>query len=396
MTGLSNTSPTRRTVLRNGLALGCTIAASPAVTPITLAATGGDARLVVIVLRGGMDGLDVVRPLGERHLAALRPSITDGGLALDERFVLHPELTGLEPLWHAGELAFAHAVSTPYRDRRSHFDGQDFLENGGADPGGALTPARDGWLNRALLSLPGTQVETAFAVGREEMTILRGRAPVSVWSPDSSLDLSPQARLLLGKIYAGDPLFHRAAARAIELASLTGDAATMTPRAAERARALAAFTAERLREDTRIAAFSLNGWDTHVNQAVTLPRALRELTTALTGLREGLGPVWARTVVACVTEFGRTARENGGAGTDHGTGGAAIFAGGALAGGRVVTDWPGLSEGALYQNRDLLPTRDLRAHMAWILRDHLGLGRAELDGGIFPGLDMGPSIGLIA
>jgi uncharacterized protein (DUF1501 family) len=365
---------------------------------MTLAALPGAQRLVVIILRGGMDGLDTVRPLGDAGFATLRPGAATDGPALDARFVMHPALSPLLPLWRAGELAFAHAVSTPYRDRRSHFDGQDFLENGGDAPDGTMTRAGDGWLNRALIGLPGAHSDrTAFAVDRVQVPVLRGKAPVSVWSPDADLALSPQAQLLLKRIYAGDELFAQAADQAIALAALTQDEGHPSPRAALRAEALANFAAARLREETRLVAFSLNGWDTHANQHATLPRALAELSTAITTLRAGLGPDWAHTVVMGLTEFGRTARLNGSAGTDHGTGGAAIFAGGALTGGRVVADWPGLGEGALYGNRDLLPTRDLRAHIAWILRDHMQIPRAALDGGtIFPGLEMGTSPGWIA
>jgi len=390
-------TPTRRAVLGKGLALGCSLAASPLLSPVTLAALPGEARLVVIVLRGGMDGLDVLRPLGDPHFAALRPGAATDGPALDDLFVLHPALAGLLPLWRQGELAFAHATSTPYRDRRSHFDGQDFLENGGKAPDGTLTDARDGWLNRTLTTLPGATARTGFTVGRTEMPVLRGRAPTSVWAPDGALDLSPQAERLLGKLYGQDPLFAASAARAIELARLTEDQMTgrLTPRNALRAKALAEFAAARLREQTRLVGFSLNGWDTHGQQATHLPRALSELSTAILTLRAGLGAQWSKTVVMCLTEFGRTARLNGSAGSDHGTGGAAVFAGGALAGGQIVSQWPGLSEDALYKARDLMPTRDLRALMGWVLRDHLGVAQSAVETTIFPGVEMGRTPGLI-
>ncbi|MDD9716398.1 DUF1501 domain-containing protein [Dinoroseobacter sp. PD6] len=386
---------TRRKLLRSGLAVGCSLAASPLITPVTLAAVPGDARLVVIVLRGAMDGLDVVRPVGDVDFKTLRPSATDHGPALDTRFALHPELAPLAPWWQRGELAFAHAVSTPYRDRRSHFDGQDALENGSAATNGALTPEADGWLNRALAGLPDVRSETGFAVGHETLLLLRGDQPVSTWAPDADLHLSPQAQALLRKIYAGDPLFAAAHAQAAALSEAT-DAAEMSARQARRGEALARFSAARLREETRVAAFSLGGWDTHARQAPALARALRDLVSALTTLKTDLGADWSRTVVMAVTEFGRTARENGSQGTDHGTGGAALFAGGALAGGRVITDWPGLSDAALYEGRDLMPTRDLRALAAWVLRDHMGIAASHLDRVVFPGLEMGSSPRLIA
>lgn len=381
----------RRAFLTRTLAIGCSAAASPLITPVTFAAAPGDNRLVVIVLRGAMDGLDVVRPLGDPALAGHRPTLTnDDSLTLTDFFGLHPALGPLMPLWETGELSFAHAVSTPYRDKRSHFDGQDILEAGvaGSDIG------EDGWLNRVLSLLPGAQAETAFAVGRENLRLLAGPVPSAAWSPDSDLDLSPQAELLLRAIYEQDPLFHVAAEKAMALSDLTAD--PMSPRQATRANALAAFAAGRLSEDTRIAAFSIHGWDTHVNQSRSLPNALGELADALLTLKAGLGPVWGRTTVLCLTEFGRTVRENGSRGTDHGTGGAAIFAGGALKGQNVMGVWPGLDRRNLYQDRDLMPTGDVRRFAAWALHSLFPISRSEVTNVVFPALDMGRDPGLIA
>jgi uncharacterized protein (DUF1501 family) len=293
------------------------------------------------------------------------------------------------PLWRAGELGAVHAVSTPYRDKRSHFDGQDILEagSGGAD----LVGARDGWLNRMLGAVPGIEAETAYAIGRERLKILSGRAPVSSWSPDARLDLSPQARRLLEVVYHDDPLFRAASEQALAIVDEVGDGGGEAGHVE-----LAQFAAGRLRGETRIASFSLGGWDTHGEQARNLGKALKALGETILALREGLGPVWGRTAVLCMTEFGRTARENGSKGTDHGTGGAMLFAGGALKGGRVVADWPGLGEGDLYADRDLLPTRDVRAHAAWVMRGLFGLPRDVLDSAVFPGLDLGSDPGLVA
>jgi uncharacterized protein (DUF1501 family) len=386
----------RRAFVGRSLALGCSAAASPLVTPVTFAAAPGDARLVVIVLRGAMDGLDVVRPYGDRHFKTYRPNLaSDGFQDLDGHFGLHDTLAPLMPLWNLGELAFAHAVSTPYRDKRSHFDGQDFLENGGSSPGGDMTSTRDGWLNRALEGLPGTHARTAFAVGREKLLLLSGDAEISSWSPDSALNLTPQAELLLSVIYESDPLFRQAAMQAMELSDLT-DGKGMSTRRAARAEALASFAASRLNEDSRIAAFSLNGWDTHANQANALPRALNELRVAIETLKSGLGGNWQRTLVLGLTEFGRTVRENGSRGTDHGTGGAAIFAGGALNGKQVFGDWPGLAPGDLYRDRDLMPTTDVRAYAGWALHGLFGLSASKIERDVFPGLELGTEPGLLA
>mgnify|MGYP000014663098 CR=1 FL=1 len=187
----------RRRFLIGGAALGCSAAASPFVTPVAMAAAPWDTRLVVIILRGAMDGIDVIQPYGDRALAGLRPTLlageAGGAADLDGFYALHPYFEPLRPLWNAGEFGAVHAVSTPYRDKRSHFDGQDILEAGLPDlTGGGL---RDGWLNRMLQVLPGSGSQTAFAIGRSDMKLVAGRAPVSSWSPDGRLDMSPQAQI---------------------------------------------------------------------------------------------------------------------------------------------------------------------------------------------------------
>jgi uncharacterized protein (DUF1501 family) len=385
----------RRRFLASGLMIGCSAAASPLMTPIAFAQAPGDARLVVIILRGALDGLDAVPPLGDPAYAALRPTLSQqGATQVAEFWGLHPALAPLMPLWEAGEFGAVHAVSTPYRDRRSHFDGQDILEAGTVDIGGA--PEGDGWLNRLLATVPGVTAETAWAIGTERLLILSGATPISRWSPESRLTLSPQARLLLEAVYAGDPLFNAAAEGAFRIVDeLAAEGVGADTDGAYHLR-LGEFAASRLRGDSRIASFSLGGWDTHANQDRGLTRALGTLAGTLLALRDGLGPIWGQTAVLCVTEFGRTARENGTQGTDHGTGGAMLFAGGALRGGRVLADWPGLADGVLYADRDLMPTRDLRAHVAWVMRGLYGLPRDVLERAVFPGLDMGSDPGLIA
>lgn len=385
----------RRHFLRTGAALGCSAAASPLLTRVTFAAVPGDHRMVVIILRGAMDGLDVVRPVGDRAFAGLRgPDLAGPEPApdLDGFFALHPALSGVLPMWQAGALGFAHAVATPYRNKRSHFDGQDILEAGsGRDvPDGQM---RDGWLNRLIQALPGTTSETAYAIGLDQLKVISGAAPIRQWTPDARVDVDAQSRRLLERLYDDDPLFHSAADTAFELAasmSDTGGKRTHTP-----AR-LAAFAAEKLRDEARIAAFSINGWDTHRDQRKVIGGRLETLATTLTTLEAGLGPeIWSKTTVLAMTEFGRTARANGTGGTDHGTGGAMVLAGGAVRGGRVFGDWPGLDESALYAGRDLLPTRDVRAFAAWTMRGLYGIDRGLLENTVFPGLDMGADPGVL-
>lgn len=404
----------RRKFLIGGTALGCSAAASPFVTPVAMAAAPWDARLVVVILRGAMDGIDVIQPYGDAAMAGLRPTLLTGeareGHDLDGFFSLNKHFGALKPLWDAGQFGAVHAVSTPYRDKRSHFDGQDILEAGLAtlEEGGL----RDGWLNRMLQVVPGLEAEVAFAIGRDQMLVLSGQAPAARWSPDARLRISPNARALLNVVHHDDPLFREASDSAIEIAeqiSLEADVAEETEAmmidspmmaAVQQGNSehvkIAEFAASRLRGDTRIASFSINGWDTHARQERNLRRGASALTDTILTLRAGLGPVWDETAVLCLTEFGRTACENGSNGTDHGTGGAMLFAGGALRGGRVLGQWPGLGDGDLYEGRDLLSTRDVRAYAAWVMRDLMGLDRATLEQAIFPGLELGPNPGLTA
>ncbi|QFT58626.1 hypothetical protein FIU94_07295 [Sulfitobacter sp. THAF37] len=380
----------RRQLLVRAGVIGCSVAASPLITPMSFAQAPWDRRLVVIILRGGMDGLDVVRPVGDPAYAPLRPGLrTEGAQDLDGYFALHPALAGLMPLWSKGELGFVHAVSTPYRDKRSHFDGQDLLEAGTVDLGQG---ARDGWLNRLLQEVPGVERDTAYAIGTTPLPVLDGSAPVAKWAPEANLKISPQTMRLAERVMEEDPALHAALAEAALLAENGRDG-----KGGRAHRQIASYAAGRLRQDARIAAFSLGGWDTHRAQDRVLPRSLATLQEAILTLRDGLGAdVWGKTAILAMTEFGRTARENGAGGTDHGTGGLAILAGGAVRGGRVNGDWPGLAESALYQRRDLMPTRDVRAVAAWVMRGITGVNRDVLENKVFPGLHMGSDPGLLA
>lgn len=404
----------RRAFLTRSAALGCSLAASPLVAPVTFAATPGENRLVVILLRGGMDGMGAIAPHGDRDFAALRPGLVlggdDGYADLDGFYAAHPALGPLAPLWHDGHLAIVHAVSTPYRDKRSHFDGQDILEAGIADL--ASGHARDGWLNRMLAHIPGVGTESAYAVGNDPLAVMNGDAPVTRWNPDSDLLLSPQALRLAQLVMRDDPAMAAALAEAFQLAEEDGDGivGVRTPResmqmmrddmAATRQSGaetrIAEFVGKRLRGNARVAAFSLNGWDTHVRQHASLGRSLSALSETILRLRQEMGgPVWKRTAVVAMTEFGRTARLNGTAGTDHGTGGAMILAGGAIRGGRIYGNWPGLSEADLYERRDLMPTADVRAYAGWLVHGLFGLDRSVVERDVFPGVDMGHDPGIL-
>ncbi|OYU39468.1 MAG: twin-arginine translocation pathway signal [Pseudorhodobacter sp. PARRP1] len=394
----------RRGFLRGlGGVLGCSVAAHPMLTTVTMAGANGgrplgDHRLVVIILRGAMDGLDVVQPQGDADYAALRPTLLNPQATdLDGFFRLHPAMGDLMPLWNKGQLGFVHATSTPYRDKRSHFVGQDMLEAGtGMDV--PLNQVKDGWLNRLLQTQDGLTSETAYSIGQVAMPLLEGPAEVRNWSPETTLLLTPQARLLFDRVYESDPLFHAASQEAMELADagngdmemMAADPSQMAGLKVQDVEQLVDYAAGKLRQDARIAAFSMSGWDTHRGQAGGLSKSLARLQYAILRLQTGLGAqVWGKTVLLAMTEFGRTARENGTAGTDHGTGGVMVMAGGALNGGKIYGDWPGLSEANLYERRDLMPTTDVRAWAAHTIRGLYGIDQSLLENTVFPGLQMG-------
>ena len=384
-------------------------------TPVVMAAAPMDTRLVVIILRGAMDGLDVIQPYGDANFAQLRPDLPFGEAAgasdLDGFFALNPHFSGLKSMYDAGEFGAVHAVSTPYRDKRSHFDGQDLLEAGVPDMPEGRAGLRDGWLNRMLQIMPELEPEVAYAIGRDQMLVLSGQARTARWAPDTQLRISPNARALLNVVHHDDPLFRDASDDAIAIAEQIAQDELAAEGMAEDPEQMAAmmqlaqpngqavrvaeFAASRLMRDTRIASFSISGWDTHARQDRNLKRAAQPLVDTLLTLRAQLGPVWGKTAVLCMTEFGRTARQNGNRGTDHGTGGALLYAGGALRGGQVLGQWPGVGDADLYDNRDLMPTRDVRAMTAWTMRSLIGLDRTALEQVVFPGLDMGAAPRLI-
>ena len=375
---------------RRAFLIGCSVAASPLLTPVTFAAAGGDNRLVVIVLRGAMDGLDVVRPLGDRDYLGLRPGLAADAAQshdLDGFFALHPAAAPLMPLWNKGELAFAHAVATPYREGRSHFVGQDALENGTGGEAGQMTPGHDGWLNRALSVIPGAGDTTAVSIGQQRLLILEGGHDTLHYFPVSESGLSAQGMSLLTAVNDADPLFAKPFAEAQVLAVDSMGEAPAKPN--ESFKELGRYVAEQLTTKSRIASLSLGGWDSHHSQPKIMAEQMAALSDMVLAMQTGLGAHWGTTLVLAMTEFGRTARENGTMGTDHGTGGLMIAAGGALRGKRVMADWPGLSESNLLTNRDLMPTRDVRAYAGWALRSLYGVQASAIEATVFPGLDLG-------
>lgn len=343
----------------------------------------GDRRFVFVILRGGLDGLHAVPVPGDPDFAAARGPLAQftafapGPLPLQGPFALHPLLPGLHAMYTAGELAVVHATGLPYR-QRSHFDAQQVLESGGTRP----HELSSGWLGRALAAGGGRAVALETAVP----LVLRGADRVDTWAPSALPEPSADLVARLQKLYEGDAPLAHALERARGLRS--DDAMGTDTSAGDRGRAalvgLARKAAEFLQRGQQVAVLDIGGWDSHANQAApqgALSNNLRQLDAALVALRDGLaaGGSWNRTAVLVATEFGREVSANGTLGTDHGSGGVAFVLGGAVRGGRVLADWPGLAPKDRFEGRDLRITTDLRAVQRILLADHLGLPRPALE-----------------
>lgn len=376
-----------------------------AYVPRLALAEGRDPRLLVIVLRGALDGLAAVAPVGDPDWQRLRgnDALTiqgaDATLPLDGFFALNAAMPNLHRLYKSQQATIVHAVATPYRER-SHFDGQDVLESGLTRPGST----ESGWLNRALVNLPSAgrvNPNNAFAVGPITPLVARGAAPVLSWTPSRLQPATNDTMSRLLDLYRhSDPALARAleergALNAIAQTGPMDSTPVKNPgkpgeaiRAyfTEAASAAAKFMARA--DGPRVGALAFDGWDTHANEGAAhgrLALLLGALDAALGAIESGMGEGWRESAVAVITEFGRTARINGTDGTDHGTATVALLAGGALKGGRVIADWPGLKETNLYEGRDLKATSDLRAVMKGILRDHLRADERVLANDVFPG-----------
>ncbi len=362
-------------------------------------ARGAKPRFVFIILRGALDGLEAVPAFGDPAyeglrgaLAIGRPGTNGGALPLDGIFGLHPSLAFMYRSYTARELIVFHAVASPYRSR-SHFDGQNVLETGYPQPHAVET----GWLNRALAALPGTlapEKERGISIAATAPLVMRGPAAVTSWSPSRLAPLADDTLQRISELYSRDPLLGRKLAEALAAEAIAeqGSSGTLLAKRGKPetqyavvARAAARFL--RQGDGPQVAVFDTTGWDTHFDEGGArgqLAARLAALDAALGALKDGLGPVWRDTAVLLATEFGRTAAENGTRGTDHGTATAAYLLGGAVNGGRVVTDWPGLSPRSLYQDRDLKPTLDLRAVIKGVLAEHLGVPQRALESSVFP------------
>ncbi|HZZ66608.1 MAG TPA: DUF1501 domain-containing protein [Phenylobacterium sp.] len=402
--------PSRRGLLATaaGFGLSLQLLAVPA-----MAADGelNKKKVIVVICRGGMDGLSVAPPIGDADYHGLRRELAfnDTALPLDGTFALHPQLTTVHALAKAGEARIVPAVATPDR-ARSHFEAQDVLETGAA----GVYSTTSGWLNRAVETLLAHRKVDAISIGPTAPLLLRGKVQTASWSPGRGVDAEARLPSLLQDLYRNDPLLGPALARGLATetmakeatAGLTGappagmmgmvgggnPAGGVRPGAGgaqagrEAARTLGESLAGFMREPggPTVAAISLDGFDSHANQAGLLNGRLAYLDAVLDGVHTGLGPEWKNTVVVVATEFGRTARTNGTAGTDHGTGSTALLLGGALKPGGIVGDWPTLKQNALFENRDVAPTVDMRGLFKGVLAEHMGVDRAALDTAVFP------------
>jgi uncharacterized protein (DUF1501 family) len=380
---------TRRSAL-----LGLAAAFTTGHVSLALADAPTDRRFVVVLLRGALDGMSAVVPYGDRDLTGLRgellpagPSQPGGLLDLGGFFGMHPSLANVHGMYKAGEAMAVHAVAGPYRVR-SHFEAQDCMESG-ADH--RLT---SGWLNRAVATMPDAPANhpegNALAIGVAVPLLLRGPAMVGNWAPHGRVEPPESLYQEIAALNQPDQVTGPAIAeglrgRGFATTVMTGDQDS-DPRARYAFPALARAGGALLQaaEGPRIAALEIYGWDTHVAQTPRLERVLKQLDDGMQGLKEGLGPAWEQTVVLLMTEFGRTARVNGTKGTDHGTASIAFVLGGAVAGGRVAGQWPGLSAGQLFENRDLAPTTDVRSVAKGLLIEHLGVPEAAM-AKVFPG-----------
>jgi len=394
--------PRRRFLI--GAALSSSVIAPWSTLSFAGSSDAGANRFVMVILRGGLDGLSAVPAVGDPEFAAARGALAQFAsppLALDNGFALHPQLAALHAMYGRGELAVVHAVGLPYRER-SHFDAQQLLESGGTRPYELAT----GWLGRALAhsGSKGIALDTAVPL------VLRGTTSVDTWSPSAMPDPSADFVMRLEQMYGHDAALATALSRAKALhfdpemmsSMAGGNSAAAGPRAggfATLAQRAAEFLAKR--NGPQAAVLELGGWDTHANQAApngALVANLRNLDAGLGALRDGLvaGDVWKRTVVVVATEFGREVAINGTQGTDHGTGGAAFVFGGAVKGGRLIADWPGLAKKDRFEGRDLRITTDLRAVLKGLLADHLQVAHSHLNGDVFPRSDAVRGISLLS
>ncbi len=347
---------------------------------VLFAQAATERRFVFIIQRGAADGLNTVIPYADPAYSSARGALAiDPGstLKLDGTFALHPSLGHLHSLYTAGQASLFHAVASPYRDR-SHFDGQNVLETGGSAP----YQVKDGWLNRLVGVLP-RRGKDAIAFAPAIPLALRGAAEVTSFAPSALPQANDDLMMRVEQLYAKDGQLHALWSSALEARGMAGMSGGADRQDASALGRMAAGFLGRA-DGPRIAMIETSGWDTHSGQAARLAAQLRHLDNLLAGLHEGLGTTWNETVVLVATEFGRTVAANGTGGTDHGTGAAAMMLGGAVRGGRIVADWPGLGAANLLDGRDLKPTLALDALITAACAQSFALDPDRLAPVLFP------------
>ena len=346
---------------------------------IAFARANTSRRFVFIIQRGAADGLSTLGPTGDPQHSALRADFDQDlqtGSKVGSFFTLHPSLAETAKMYAANEALFVHAVASPYRDR-SHFDGQNVLETGSA----TAYRLPDGWLNRMLGLLP-PEDSKALALSDTVPMALRGRNEASSYAPSRLAGPSDDLLQRVSALYDSDAQLHALWSDALATKKTAGDIQS----GGQSGAALGSLGARLLAAESgpRVMMIETTGWDTHAGQRARLGAQLKSLDALVAALKSGLGTEWSNTVVVVATEFGRTARPNGTAGTDHGEGSLAMLLGGAVAGGRVIADWPGLSAAALYEGRDLKPTTGLDSLIAGAVSQHYDLEPARVMATLFP------------
>jgi uncharacterized protein (DUF1501 family) len=365
---------------RNFVGLGASaVLASAFGSRIAFARAATERRFVFIIQRGAADGLHTVAPVGDPAYVSQRGQLAEDFASapkLNDMFALHPAMKNIYGLYGAKQALFLHAVASPYRDR-SHFDGQNVLETGGT----SAYQLKDGWLNRLLSMLPAD--DKAIALAATIPMALRGPVEVASYAPSSLPDASDDLLMRVSQMYQGDQQLHGIWEQATATKVLTSDLASDN---GKNAADTGALTAKMLAAPggSRIAMIETGGWDTHAGQKGRLVGQLNGLDKMIGELQKGLGPLWNNTVVLVATEFGRTVRVNGTQGTDHGTASCAMLMGGAVNGGKVLADWPGLADASLYENRDLKPTLGLDTLIGSAVATHFDLGAAATTKKLFP------------
>ena len=367
-------------------------------------------RLVVILLRGGIDGLNVVVPHQETDYYALRPSIAipypgepKGVIDLDGFFGLHSTLSDLVPFWRQKELSFIYNCGSPDQTR-SHFDAQDYIETG--TPG--IKSTQDGWLNRLLAVLPTDRLTQALNVGITTPRILQGKMPVANLRPGKNslrklpIDRPPVYQAF-ARLYSDDSELAQAYRKGVEARNIIMAELTQEMMSASgNATSVNGFVddakevARLIRGDarTQLAFMDVGGWDSHAGEKFILNRSLPHLGQGLATLVKELDNVYAHTVILVISEFGRTVKENGNQGTDHGHGNIMWLLGRTIRGGQIYGQWEGLGDSVLYEGRDLPVTTDFREAISSILLNHISISQSELEN-IFPGYQFQNSLNLI-